>query len=105
MASSGKSDTQRQIRRSREEWRELVARFEASGQTRADFCAQMGIGASTLRRWCSRLRERPPAASARAPVFVELPAEEKNTSAAVHPWEVELQLDAGVVLRLRRGPC
>jgi transposase-like protein len=105
MASSNKSATQRQIRRSREQWRELVGRFEASGQTREDFCAEMGIGESTLRRWCSRLRERPPKASTGAAVFVELPAEAKGTDALVPPWEVELQLDAGVVLRLRRVPC
>lgn len=105
MESSSKPATQRQIRRSREEWRELVARFEASGQTREDFCAEMGIGESTLRRWCSRLRERTPPASTAAPVFVELPAEEKRPAPLHRPWEVELQLDAEVVLRLRRGPC
>ena len=105
MESSSKSDTRRHIRRSREEWRELVARFEASGQTREEFCAEMGIGESTLRRWCSRFRKQSPAASCGTPVFVELSAEEKNASASVQPWEVELQLDAGVVLRLRRGPC
>ena len=105
MANSGKPAAQRHIRRSREEWRELVARFEASGQTREEFCAEMGIGESTLRRWCSRFRKQPPAASCGTPVFVELPAEEKKSSASVQPWEVELQLDAGVVLRLRRGPC
>lgn len=58
MESSSKSDTQRRIRRNREEWRARVARFEASGQTRERFCAEVGIGESTLRRWCSRLRER-----------------------------------------------
>ena len=105
MASSNKSTTQRQIRRSREEWRELVARFEASGRSREDFCAEMGIGASTLRRWCSRFRERTPTASTTTPVFVELPDEEKRPATVHRPWEVELQLDAGVVLRLRRGPC
>ena len=105
MASSSKPPTHRQFRRSREEWRELVARFEASDQTREEFCAERGIGASTLRRWCSRVRARAPTASTATPVFVELPAEEKNASASVQPWEVELQLDTGVVLRLRRGPC
>ncbi len=105
MESSSKPDTQRRIRRSREEWRALVARFEESGQTREGFCSEMGIGVSTLRRWCSRLRERTPPAVSEAPVFVELPAEEKRPCTAVQPWEVELQLDVGVVLRLRRAPC
>ena len=105
MESASKPEVQRRNRRSREEWCELVARFEASGQTRKRFCAEMGIGESTLRRWCSRLRERTPAAVSQAPVFVELPAQDKRPGTAVEPWEVELQLDAGVVLRLRHVPC
>ena len=105
MESTSKPSAKRQIRRSREEWEALVARYEESGQTRERFCAEMGIGESTLRRWCSRLRERTPAVVSKAPVFVELPAEDKRPGAAVQPWEVELQLDAGIVLRLRRVPC
>jgi transposase-like protein len=105
MESANKPNTQRRIRRGREEWRALVECFEGSGQTREQFCAEMGIGQSTLRRWCSRFRERTPPTLSRAPVFVELPAQEKLSRAAVPSWEVELQLDAGVVLRLRRAPC
>ena len=105
MESANKPSTQRRNRRSREEWQALVARFEDSGQTREQFCAEMGIGQSTLRRWCSRLREQPPGVLSQAPVFVELPAQEKQPRTADRPWEVELQLDAGVVLRLRRAPC
>jgi transposase-like protein len=99
--------THRRIRRSREQWQVLVARYEESGQTQERFCAEMDIGLSTLRRWCSRFRELPPRAVSRAPapVFVELPAEPNRTVASVPAWEVELQLDAGVVLRLRRAPC
>jgi transposase-like protein len=103
MHSSSTSGRQRRTRRSREEWRSLVSRFEESGQMREAFCAEAGISASTLRRWCSRFREAPRAAVSPTPVFVELPAEEKKAEASALPWEVELQLDASVVLRLRRG--
>lgn len=105
MERASKPSTQRRIRRSREQWQELVARFEDSGQTREQFCAELGIGESTLRRWCSRLQERTPGAMSQAPVFVELPAQHERPGAVVQPWEVELQLDAGIVLRLRRAPC
>jgi len=91
------------VRRSREQWRSLVTRFEESGQTREAFCAETGISVSTLRRWSSRLREQPRPPVSQAPVFVELPAEEKKAEVSGLPWEVELQLGAGVVLRLRRG--
>lgn len=97
MESSSKSGTQRRIRRSREEWRALVARFEESGQTRARFCAELGVAVSTLTRWRGKLRQ--PAASARAtqtPVFVELPGEEKSPRALVRPWEVELHIPESI---------
>ena len=103
MEGSTKSSTRKRSRRNREEWRALVSRFEASGQTREAFCAETGISVSTLRRWCSRFRERPRVAVSRPPVFVELPADEKRTEVPMLPWEVELQLGVGVVLRLRRG--
>jgi transposase-like protein len=102
MHSSRASGRQRRTRRSREEWRSLVSRFEASGETREAFCAEMGISVSTLRRWCSRFREQARAAVSPAPVFVELPAEEKRAEAPMPPWEVEVQLGDGVLLRLRR---
>lgn len=93
------------MRRSREEWQALVARFQDSGQSREQFCEEMAIEMSTLRRWCSRFRERPAQPVSRAPLFVEWPAEQKRTNAVAPSWEVELQLGAEVVLRLRRAPC
>ena len=101
MGGSSPASTQRRVRRRREEWRSLVSRFEASGQTREAFCAETGISVSTLRRWSSRLRERPRAAVSPAPVFVELPSAQRDAEAPALPWEVELQLGGGVVLRLR----
>ena len=102
MEGSSKSSNQRRVRRSREEWGSVVSRFEESGQTRGAVCAETGISVSTLRRWCSRLRQRPPAGVSQAPVFVELPGEQNKAEASVPSWEVELQLGAGVVLRLRQ---
>ena len=104
MLSAGKAGMQRRMRRSREEWSALVSRFEESGQTREAFCAETGISVSTLRRWCSRFRQGARPAVSQAPLFVELPAEEKLAEeSSVQPWEVELQLGGGVLLRLRRG--
>ena len=102
MEGTSKASTHKRVRHSREEWRALVSRFEQSGQTREAFCAETGISVSTLRRWSSRLRERPRPAVSQAPVFVELPAEQRKASASAPPWEVELQLGGDVVLRLRQ---
>ena len=93
----------RRVRRSESEWRALFARFEASGQSRAAFCAEHGVVASSFARWFQRLRpvaRREPALMA-DPVFVELAPERDS----VMHRDVELELGAGTVLRLRRPEC
>lgn len=97
-------------RRSEAQWRALFSAFETSGETRRRFCARHGVALSTFDWWRKRLREQA-RSTAVAPLhsealFVELtapmaPARELPGSASA--WDVELELGAGVVLRLRRG--
>ena len=94
------------IRRGENAWRELVVCFEQSGQTREQFCAEQGLALSTFSRWRQRLRSTvqeatTPSADA---VFLELAPEEALATAAP-TWDMELQLGADVVLRLRRAAC
>jgi hypothetical protein len=101
----------RWTRRTEHEWREVFARFERSGQTQEQFCTDQGIVLSSFTRWRQKLRHRPPKQSATASqenptvaaadaLFVEL-----SSARAEQCWDAELQLGAGVVLRLRRPPC
>lgn len=53
-------------RRTPEQWAELVRDFALSGQSQRAFCADRGIGQSTLRYWRRRLEKR----SGEAPVAV-----------------------------------
>ena len=95
----------RRHRRGQDEWCDIIARFEQSGQTRDQFCAEHNLGVSTFSRWRYRLRK---AKSAPSPcdgkaLFVEL-----EQPAPINPspvWDVELELGAGMVLRLRRSGC
>ena len=95
----------RRIRREASEWRDIIDRFEQSGQTRDRFYAEHNLGISTFSRWRQRLqstRSTLPAGNGKA-VFVEL-----ESVPPTHPsplWDVELQLGAGMVLRLRRTGC
>ena len=91
----------RRVRRSEAEWRELFTRFEESDQTRERFCAEQGVVLSSFIRWWKKLHQSSPQqpAMVEAPVFVELGAEREPH------WEVELQLGAGVVLRVKRSTC
>lgn len=96
----------RRVRRSIDEWRELIARFEQSGQTIKQFCAQQGLALSTFNRWRHRLRTdcREVAQGSPDAVFVEL-SRDDGPCAVTSPWDVELQLGNGMFLRLRQSPC
>ena len=54
------------MRRRREAWPQFVARWEASGESAAEFAGRVGAGAATLYRWRRELR-RAPAAKAAVP--------------------------------------
>lgn len=83
----------RRIRRSREEWRAIVEKFETSGLSTREFCRREGVGAESLRRWRNRL-----AASAAANFIDVLPA---SVVAGHSGWELDLELPGGGRLRLR----
>lgn len=40
--------------RSKEEIRELIEKFRASGMKRVEYCQQVGVGKSTLDRWLQK---------------------------------------------------
>ena len=104
--------TRRRARRTAAQWRKLIERFDRSGQTRGKFCAANGLALSTFDLWRRKLGEAQAPADDAHPesLFVELtnatePAGSR-TAAGTSRWEVELELGAGVVLRLRRAtPC
>lgn len=53
------------MRRKRSAWPELVARWEASGESAAEFARRLGTGAATLYRW----RRKVMATAARDPAL------------------------------------
>jgi transposase-like protein len=44
------------VRRKREAWPELLAQWEASGESAAEFARRIGTGAATLYRWRREFR-------------------------------------------------
>ena len=87
------------VRRSPEEWRAILARFERSGQSHREFCLAEELAPSTFWWWRRKLgRTGPDGAPVDAAVFVEL-AEDRP---AAPEWDAELNLGGGVVLRVRR---
>jgi hypothetical protein len=96
-------------RRSEAQWRALVSAFAKSGLSRRAFCARQGVPVSTLDWWRKRLGVVPRAGASRAgsdALFVELSppvSATSDTRDSVPAWDVELDLGAGVVLRVRRS--
>lgn len=98
-------------RRSPREWRALILAQARGNETRKQFCARHSVALSTFDWWRRRLRGEAAAPGSRAlaavraspPLFFEL-APESKPIIALH-WDVELELGAGLVLRLRRTPC
>ena len=105
--------TRHRVRRTAAQWRKLIERFDRSGQTRGKFCAANGLALSTFDLWRRKLGEAQAPADEAPPesLFVELtnapePAGPSRIATGTGAWEVELELGAGVVLRLRRAtPC
>lgn len=93
---------QRRVRRSREQWRELLERFEQSGQSRERFCREQGLTLSSFAHWRRELGKTGAGrrAAAGAPFFLEVTPQ---ATGAAGSWDAELDLGAGMVLRLRRA--
>jgi putative transposase len=86
-------------RRSREQWRQVIAEQADSGLSQSAFCAERGIAYSTFTFWKRKLREAgSPGDGARGMEFVELAPLEPAVN---ERWEVELELGSGLTLRLR----
>ena len=86
------------VRKSREEWVELMAAYEAGDLSQREFCERHAVAFSTFGYWRKRLR---------SPALALVPASEPLLELSPFAlddrsdWRVELELGAGLVLRLR----
>lgn len=86
-----REERQLQVIRDESEWQTLFSRHEQSGLTQRKFCEKEKISLTSFQKWKYRLRK--PVESETG--FVELKREASN-------WDMELDLGAGVFLRIRR---
>lgn len=104
--------TEQSARRSRAQWRAVITRGERSPLGISAFCRAEGIGTASFYTWRRRLASDAPdtvavrageaARSTDASAFLDLGAL-AGATASGSAWDIELELGAGVVLRLRRG--
>ena len=91
------------VRRSPDEWRAIMSRFERSGQSYREFCMAEDLAPSTFSWWRRKLgRSGSNGVTVDTALFVEL----TENRPAAPAWDAELELGGGVVLRVRRpGSC
>jgi hypothetical protein len=88
-------------RRTRAQWQALTARAARSPLSVAAFCRQEGVSTASFYTWRKRLGAGAPPTGESA--FLDLGTlEAGGATAAGTGWEIELDLGAGAVLRLRR---
>lgn len=85
----------KRVRRSHEQWQEIVEQYQSSELSAPKFCAEHGISYASFSKWRHRLSNATEQSSAR-PAFVEL------TSPPVPQtqWHIELDLAPGIQLRI-----
>jgi len=92
------------VRRTEEEWEQILARFKKSGLSAVAFCRREKISKNTFSKWHGRMEAKRSTRSV-AP-FVELKPLATQPTAIIEPrssasGEFELSLPGGVVLRWR----
>ncbi len=100
MQSQAISNSSTKIRRSRAQWQAILQEFEQSGLSVQAFCQQNNIAYSSLAKWRSLLKQENNGDQAPALSFIELP--DLSPRLAHSAWRIELDLGAGVILRLTR---
>ena len=91
------------IMRSRSQWKALLGEFDNSGLTKSAFCKKHQIASSSLYRWQKFFAEQ----AGEVTDFIDVTQPLSSIPPAVpahasgNDWQVELELGAGIVLRLR----
>ena len=90
-------------RRTRAEWQALLSEYDSSGLSQAAFCKNHRIATASLHNWRKKL-----AAQDGSTDFIDITTQLSTTQTLVPsepestaPWQVELELGRGLVLRLR----
>lgn len=98
MPSTKTAGHSRRSRRSAEQWRAIIERYESSDLSQADFCRRERLSLTSFCRWRRRILAKDDRAG-----FVELLPASPPTTARAGDWTLEIDLPGGGSLRLRSG--
>lgn len=103
-----KSVKQRSLRRSAAQWHQIVEAQQASGLSSPRFCKDNGISYPSFINWKKKLNTVASKPDPTLPAFIELTPQVESTlpdaaSPDAQPVHIELDLGAGIHLRISRG--
>jgi len=93
------------IVRSKATWQQIIKQYDSNSQTQADFCRERDIAPMSFYKWRQRLSKE-----TRSDHFIDIsqsmvsikPIEQQPSSPTESsPWQVELELGQGIILRVR----
>ena len=87
----------RHVRRSPSEWQQLIDEQARSGLSQTVFCAVRSVSTTSFQHWKRQLAAAAPPSP--SPTWLDLGPLRESVAAG---WDLELELGAGVCLRLRR---
>jgi hypothetical protein len=94
------------MRRSREQWAQIVEQFERSGQSHEAFCAQHRLRVWSFRGWLYRLRRGAQEGKVARSATRLLPVHVTSVGATVDEMVIELSAgDAALRIRGNFGPA
>ena len=91
----------RRVRRTREQWQQLIEEQQHSGVSQRSFCQRKAISPASFQHWKRRLGETEGAKAEPGEPWLEL-GRVVSPEPTGSGWEIELDLGSGVCLRLRQ---
>lgn len=93
------------IVRSKATWQHIMDQYESSSQTQAEFCREQDIAPMSFYKWRKRLSKETQSDHfidiSQSMVSVESVGQKEPSMEEPSPWQVELELGQGIILRVR----
>lgn len=89
----------KKVRRSRQQWQQIVEQFERTDVSASVFCRQQSLAYQSFLKWRTLLQNE---INQSAISFVEIVPEPADTPANNGGWAIELDLGNSIVLRINQ---
>ncbi len=93
----------RRVRRTRDQWQQIIGEYENAKLTQKEFCAKNNLGSVSFSKWYHRLRQNQDTGFVALVAPDALPSKQAPIAMKTSGFEVRLELGDGLVLHLSRA--